>query len=114
DFSNLPPKIPYKHLIPLNEIIGEVLGKNSECQSVWELYLKFIKEFGPEFKLLMEVPVEELVSIQPEEIGRAIGLMRQGKVKLTPGYDGQYGIIRVLGKETLPGPGEPEEQLSLF
>lgn len=114
DLTTMPPKIPFKHLIPLNEIIGEALEKTSECQSVWEVYFKFIREFETEFKVLMEAPEEELARIQPEQISRAISLMRRGKVRLSPGYDGQYGVIKVLAEESLAETGEPEGQLSLF
>jgi len=109
-----PPKIPYRHLIPLNEIIGEALGKSSECQSVWEIYFKFIREFGNEFKVLTEVPEDELARLQPEAVSQAISLMRQGKVMVSPGYDGTYGSIKVFSREKAPEPQEPQGQLPLF
>ena len=109
-----PPKIPYRNLIPLNEIIGEALNKTSECQSVWEIYFKFLREFGTEFKVLTEVPKEELARLQPETISQGISLMRQGKVQVSPGYDGNYGLIKVFSQEGTPESGESQGQLPLF
>lgn len=109
-----PPRISYRHLIPLNEIIGEALNKSSECQSVWETYFKFIREFGNEFKVLTEIPVEELARLHPETISQGISLMRQGKVKVSPGFDGNYGVIKVFNQEKVPESGEPQGQLPLF
>jgi len=109
-----PPKIPFRNLIPLNEIIGEALNKSAECQSVWEIYFKFIREFGTEFKVLTEVPEQELARLQPETIGQGISLMRQGQVKVSPGYDGNYGLIKVFSREKTPDAGESQGQLPLF
>ena len=41
-----PGRVPYKNLIPLNEVIAEALGRTPECQGVWDLYFRFIREFG--------------------------------------------------------------------
>jgi len=107
-----PGKIPFKNLIPLNEIIAEALGKTAECQSVWEVYFRFIHEFGNEHRILTEVPVEELARIQPEKISLGIDRMRKGLVHIEPGHDGYYGRISLFSgdesKETTEG------QLSLF
>ncbi len=109
----LPTRIPFKNLIPLNEIIAEALGKNPECQSVWEVYFRFIHEFGDEHRVLTEVPINDLARIQPEKVSLGIERMRKGLVHIEPGHDGFYGRISLF-------PPEPEEvstggnQLSLF
>jgi uncharacterized protein (TIGR00375 family) len=107
-----PGKIPFKNLIPLNEIIAEALGKTAECQSVWEIYFRFIHEFGNEHRILTEVPIEELARIQPEKISLGIDRMRKGLVHIEPGHDGYYGRISLFSgdesQETTEG------QLSLF
>ena len=113
ELHEVPPgKIPFKNLIPLNEIIAEALGKTAECQSVWEVYFRFIHEFGNEHRILTEVPIEELARIQPEKISLGIDRMRKGLVHIEPGHDGYYGRISLFSgdesKETTEG------QLSLF
>lgn len=106
-------RVPYKNLIPLNEIIAEVYEKTPECQSVWDLYFRFIHEFGDEHRILTEVPVSELSRLQPEKVGRGIERMRKGLVTITPGHDGEYGIIRLFEKEEEKS-ASAAGQLSLF
>jgi uncharacterized protein (TIGR00375 family) len=108
-----PGRIPYKNLVPLNEIIAEAQGKSSDCRSVWDLYFHFLHEFGDEHRILTEVPVAELGRLQPEAVGQGIERMRQGRVRIQPGHDGEYGRILVLSEE--PGGDQAANgQLSLF
>ena len=94
-----PFKIPYKSLIPLNEIIAGAIGKTSECQSVWDVYFRLVREFGSEHRVLAEVPIPELTRCQPERVGYGIDLVRRGKVKIIPGHDGDYGKISLFDQE---------------
>ena len=110
--DDVPAGIPHKNLIPLNEIIAEALEKTAECQSVWDVYFRFIREFGDEYTILTEVPVAELIRLPPERVGQGIDRMRKGKVKIVPGHDGFYGTIQIFGGDA--GAEEATPQLSLF
>ena len=107
-----PFKIPYQSLIPLNEIIAEAIEKTAECQSVWDIYFRLVREFGDEHSVLAEIPIPELVRFQPERIGQGIDRMRRCAVKIVPGHDGDYGKISLFEEEL------PEQksggQLTLF
>jgi uncharacterized protein (TIGR00375 family) len=106
-------RVPYKNLIPLNEIIAESCGKTAECQSVWDAYFRFIREFGNEQRILTEVSIAELSRLQPERIAQGIDRMRKGLVKIIPGHDGEYGIIRLFeGEDEAETAGRG--QMSLF
>ncbi|HOW85607.1 MAG TPA: endonuclease Q family protein [Candidatus Aminicenantes bacterium] len=107
-----PGPVPYKNLIPLNEIIAEALGKTPECQGVWDLYFRFIREFGDEHAILTEVPAAELARISPEKVAEGIDRMRRGQVAIAPGHDGEYGRIRLFGEGL--SPDASASQLSLF
>ncbi len=107
-----PQKIPYKNLIPLNEIIAQALDKTAECKSVWDIYFRFIHEFENEHKILTEVPIEELRRIMPERVSIGVNRMRKGEVKIEPGHDGTYGKIRLFERET--SEKEAQQQLKLF
>lgn len=101
----------FKSVVPLMEIIGEALGIGPDSATVEREYLKVIKAIGNEFKILLEVPEEELKDKCPARIFNGIMNMRKGNVEKTPGYDGEYGRIRVFKK------GEEktsEKQLSFF
>jgi uncharacterized protein (TIGR00375 family) len=109
---NPSSRVPFKHLIPLNEIIAEAIEKTAECQSVWDIYFRLIREFGDEHRVLTEVPAAELARLQLERLGQAIDRMRKGAVRIVPGHDGDYGRISLFEKELADG--ESSGQLTLF
>jgi len=94
-----PEKIPYKNLIPLNEILGQAEGKTAVCKGVWDLYFRFIHEFGDEHTILTETPVDELKRISPEKAAAGIRRMRKGKVKIIPGHDGCFGKLDLFSDD---------------
>jgi uncharacterized protein (TIGR00375 family) len=105
-------RVPYKNLIPLNEIIAEAIEKTPECQSVWDTYFRFIREWGSEQSILTEVPIAELSRFSPEKVSRGVDRMRKGLVKIVPGHDGFYGKISLFEKDIAGD--EAAGQLSLF
>jgi len=113
DIRDAGLRVPFKSLIPLNEIIAEACGKTAECQSVWDTYFRFIHEFGDEHRILTEVSIGDLCALGPEKVGRGVERMRKGLVKIEPGHDGEYGIIRLFEQDedrAAAGAG----QMSLF
>jgi len=103
-----PTAIPFKSLIPLKEIIADVLNVNPHTKSVENIYLKLLQQFNNEFHLLLDVPIEEISKLAGEKIALAISNMREGKVEIEPGYDGEYGKIKI------PLRAKTREQNSLF
>jgi len=89
-------RIPYRHLIPLDELIAQVLGKKTSARSVQNIYFQIVAEFGSELAVLTEVPVQELRRIEPAALCQAIESMRNGQVQVEAGYDGLYGKIKIL------------------
>jgi len=90
--------IPYKSLVPLPEIIAEVLEQGKNTKKVNELYQKMIKSAGNEFKILLDLSEAELLNITEAEVAEGIINMRLGKVEISPGYDGVYGVVKALPK----------------
>jgi uncharacterized protein (TIGR00375 family) len=88
----------YRSLVPLKEIIGEVLGVGPASKKVTSAYDALVgTDAGwSELGLLMDVPLAEIAA-RNEAVALAIGNMRAGKVSVTPGYDGEYGQVRCLG-----------------
>jgi uncharacterized protein (TIGR00375 family) len=110
--DGVPDRIPFKNLIPLNEVIAQALGKTPECQGVWDLYFRFIREFGDEHSILTDVPVAELARMSPENVAEAVDRMRKGQVHIVPGHDGEYGTVRIFGEDAATD--SCASQLSLF
>ncbi len=99
-----PDTIGYKSLVPLAEIIADVLGQGKLTKKVDVLYRDLISKGGSEFKILLDIPVEELKKIVLPEIALAIKNVREGKLEIFPGYDGVYGVVKVFKEGQLKKP----------
>ena len=97
---NFKPKgaIPFKSLIPLEEIIANALGQGTGTKRVDKEYQNLIKEFKSEFEVLLNTSEEDLKRTTLAEIAEGIIRVRQGKVDLEPGYDGVYGKIKIFSQ----------------
>jgi len=90
--------IPFKSLIPLEEIIADVIGQGTGTIEVDKEYKNLIEKFGNEFPVLIDIPRQELEAVTLPEIAEGIIRVREGKVFVEPGYDGVYGKIRIFSK----------------
>jgi uncharacterized protein (TIGR00375 family) len=90
--------IPFKSLIPLEEIIADALGQGVGTVEVEKEYKNLIEKFENEFKVLINIPRSELEAVTLPEIAEGIIRAREGKVFIEPGYDGVYGKIRIFQK----------------
>jgi DNA helicase II / ATP-dependent DNA helicase PcrA len=91
-----PEEAPSVHsLVPLTEILGELLGTGPASKTVQRHYGQLIGRFGSELALLLQTPVEEISDWSPL-LGEAIHRIRTGSVLREAGYDGEFGTIRVF------------------
>jgi uncharacterized protein (TIGR00375 family) len=90
--------IPFKSLIPLEEIIADALGQSSGTLEVEKEYNNLIEKFQNEFNVLMNVSRSDLEAVTLPEIAEGIIRAREGKVYIEPGYDGVYGKIKIFQK----------------
>jgi PHP family Zn ribbon phosphoesterase len=88
--------IPFKNLVPLQEIIASVLSQKGNSKQVAKFYDNLINNLGPELNILLDAPLKEIEKSSSAEIAKGIELVRAGKVIKEPGYDGVFGVIKVL------------------
>ncbi|UWZ36735.1 UvrD-helicase domain-containing protein [Dactylosporangium roseum] len=92
-----PPGAPgVTHLIQLHEILGEIHGVGPKSKTVDEKLTALVAELGSELSILREVPIGEITRVGGELLGEGIERLRRGQVHRTPGYDGEYGVIRLF------------------
>jgi uncharacterized protein (TIGR00375 family) len=103
--------IPFKSIIPLEEVIADALGVLPGAKAVGLEYDKLIKNFGSEFNILLDVPQKDLEKAVSVKIAEGIARMREGKVSISPGYDGVYGKIKIFSEA---GKQEKINQKTLF
>jgi len=86
---------PYERLSPLAETVAAAVGVSAEAKRVKELCGRLLKELGPEFSLLREVPIEDIRAVD-SRAGEAVRCVREGRIEWAPGFDGEYGRMRLL------------------
>lgn len=90
--------IPFKNLIPLEEVIADALGMMTSARKVSEEYKNLIDKFDNEFSVLLDVPFQELEKYTFPEIAESIAKVREGQVDIVPGFDGVFGQIKIFSK----------------
>ncbi len=101
---------PFQYVLPLPEILSEVMGFNDAGKAVKKKYAQAISRFGNEFDMLLRTPIADIRRFHPT-LSLAIDRLRRDKKQVTPGYDGEHGRIRFFdGAELQRKP----EQITLF
>lgn len=90
---------PYKNIIPLPEILAERYGMGVKTKTVQETHEKMLTLFGNEFRILLETPIDIIKKEIDALVAEGIHRMRTGKVKIAPGYDGEFGTIHLFTDE---------------
>jgi uncharacterized protein (TIGR00375 family) len=89
----------FASLVPLPEVLGEVLGVGAGSKSVRSSCQKLVERVGPELTVLRDAPLEDLDREGPPLLAEALRRMRAGEVIRQAGYDGEYGVVRMFNEE---------------
>ena len=91
----------FESLVPLPEVIGASEGRSATSAKVQREYQRMLKELGPEFEILRRIPTEEIRRVSGSRVAEGIERLRKGQVERIPGFDGEYGVIRLFTSDEL-------------
>jgi uncharacterized protein (TIGR00375 family) len=111
----------FESLVPLVEVLAEVHGVGPGARQVGRTLAPLLQRLGPELYVLREAPPEEVARVASPLVAEAVRRARTGEVHVEPGYDGEYGRVRLfapderreLGSQgglfAVPAPAAPNE-----
>ncbi len=94
---------PFHSLIPLPEIISELVGVGVNSKRVQREFFRLLGALGSELDILQELPLDEIAAVGGERLAQGIGRMRRGQVEAQAGFDGEYGVIRIFSQQETGG-----------
>jgi PHP family Zn ribbon phosphoesterase len=94
-----PGAVPYRSIVPLAEVVAAAMGVGPSSKKVRQELSLILNEKRTEFGVLLDEPASELARYAQPEVAEAILKMRRGEVSIRPGFDGEYGVISVLGEK---------------
>ena len=94
------PERRFEYLIPLEEVIGSALGVGPNSKKVQRIYHAIVESLGPELDVLRTADIAKIAQSAGQPlVAEGVRRMRNGKVGIAPGYDGEYGRIEVFSDE---------------
>ncbi len=92
--------VPFKRMVPLQEIIAKAHQKGVQTKGVQQEYTRVVEHFGNEFEVLLHAPVTDLASCLSDRLLQAIVKVRAGDLIINPGYDGEFGTVDIFNNKT--------------
>lgn len=102
------------HLLSLPQIVGEIHGVGPKSKTVDGQVNTLVAALGPELEILTKAPLADIGQAGGELLAEAVARLRRGEVRRIPGYDGEYGIIKIFEPEELPRGGHHHQADALF
>ncbi len=91
---------PYSMLVPLSAILSEVYKTGEKSKKVKAAYDTLIYTLGSELRILSQITIEEIEKAGGERLAEAIQMAREGKIFVSPGFDGEFGKVRIFPQES--------------
>ena len=105
DIMKRPNRKPFYSIIPLKEILSEITGVGPNTKTVDRNYVKIIQKAGSEFNVLLNLSISDVKKAAGELIGEAIKRMREGRIIIKEGFDGEFGVIKVFNDNEIKNYG---------
>ncbi|MDY6935972.1 MAG: UvrD-helicase domain-containing protein [Spirochaetota bacterium] len=102
NLKNSDNKNYYYSITSLSDLLAEMLGKkNSSTKTVQNEYFRLIRELGPELNILLFADNNEIREQGGELLAEGVQRLRDGKIIIDEGFDGEYGRIKVFTEEEI-------------
>jgi DNA helicase-2/ATP-dependent DNA helicase PcrA len=97
DQDQRPPGSPtYYSMVQLVDILAEIFKVGPKSKKVLKNYQTAINELGPELTILHSLEPEVIDRAGIPLLGEAIRRMRNNEIEILPGYDGEYGQVKMF------------------
>ena len=83
-------------LVPLQDILSELLEVGPQAKKVAAATETLLFRYGSEFDILWQIEPERLESAPVPLLAEAIRRVRNRRVSVIPGYDGEFGTVRIF------------------
>lgn len=91
---------PFVKLVPLNEIIAEAIGSPVTNPKVRQIFDDLVFAFNSEMNVLLKIETSDIERKAGAEVADAINKVRRGEIVIRPGFDGEYGVVKINPKES--------------
>ncbi|MDA3835786.1 MAG: endonuclease Q family protein [Spirochaetales bacterium] len=90
---------PYYSIVPLTAILSEILQVGPGSKKVQRNYNAALNELGSEFTILYDLKPEAIEMAGIPLLGEAIRRMRNKTIEISPGYDGEFGRVKIFSED---------------
>ena len=92
---------PFVKLVPLNEILAESMEATVLSDKVKVKFDEMCSDFGSELNILLKAPIAEIEKKFGEKIAEGVAKVRRADISIDPGYDGEYGRVKIWSEEAI-------------
>ncbi len=110
-WQKISSRPPYLSLVPLLEILAQIRNVGLSSKKVINDYNNLTVLLGAEREIMLRRKPEEIERAGGVKLKEAVLRVRGGKILIKPGFDGQFGEVKIWGGEE---ERRKEAQISLF
>jgi DNA helicase-2/ATP-dependent DNA helicase PcrA len=93
-------KFVFHSITELPALLAEIFGqKSARSTRVMKEYHRLVNSLGSEFYILLDASLDEISEAGGEHLAEGIRRLRNAEVIIEEGYDGEFGRIRVFGRD---------------
>lgn len=86
----------FESLVPLPEVIAASMEYSVRSKKTEREYMHMLSELGAEFEILRNLSSEDIRRVSGTRIAEGIERLRNGEAEWVPGFDGEYGTVRLF------------------